>query len=187
MILVVAVWAHTPVARPKENPCFPSHFTESDDPCFTGAPGLVRSDSAPATVPAPTQRPASLLTKAQQINLRALLSGPASRPRPSALEGPDSTQPPRTMPRIDKAVAARLARPHLPRAAEIPEVTAPPSAGPMATQPVPPLPPPSPRHPAEEGPEVPSPPGARTFSRREPGASPGGCGDRHAWATPCPK
>jgi hypothetical protein len=124
---VVAVFAQAPVTRPKGTPSLPSRFTELDDPRFTGAPGLVRSDSAPATIPAPPRRSAPQLTPVQQINMRAMLAGSGTRPRPSATEGPDSTRPIRPLLRIDKAVAARLTRPNLPRAEEAPRVTAPPS------------------------------------------------------------
>jgi hypothetical protein len=111
----------------------------------------VRSDSAPATVPAVTHRPASLLTTAQQINLRAFLSGPTRESRSG--ETVDSNPPQCTGPRIDKFVAARLARPHLPRAGEVPPLSLPLTAGPRPTQPLPP----PPSRPATGGPEVPSP------------------------------
>jgi hypothetical protein len=63
---VVAVSVQAPVAHFKGTPTPPSRFTELDDPRFTSAPSLVRSDSAPATTPAAPQRPASLLTKASR-------------------------------------------------------------------------------------------------------------------------
>jgi hypothetical protein len=89
---VVAVLVTAPVAHFKGTPTPPSRFTKlDDDPRFTGAPGLVRSDSAPATVSAVTQQPASLLTTAQQINLRAFLSGPTRESRPD--ETGDSNPP----------------------------------------------------------------------------------------------
>jgi hypothetical protein len=110
----------------------------------------VRSDSAPATVLAVTQRPASLLTTAQQINLRAFLSGPTRESRPGKTG--DSNPPQRTGRRIDKSVAARLARPHPPRAGEVPPLSLPLTAGPMPTRPIPP-----PSRAATGGPEVPSP------------------------------
>jgi hypothetical protein len=55
---VVAVLVKAPVAHFKGTLTLPSRFTELDDPRFTGAPGLKRSDSAPSAVPAVTQRPA---------------------------------------------------------------------------------------------------------------------------------
>jgi hypothetical protein len=88
---VVAVLVRAPVAHFKGTLTLPSRFAKLDDPRFTGAPGLVRSDSAPATVPAVTQRPASLLTTAQQINLRAFPSGPTRESRPG--EKGDSNLP----------------------------------------------------------------------------------------------
>jgi hypothetical protein len=148
---VVAVLVKAPVAHFKGTLTLPSRFTELDDPHFTGAPGLVRSDSAPATVPAVTQRPASLLTTAQQINLRAFLSSSTRKSRPGKTG--DSNPPQRTGPCIDKSVAARLARPHLPRAGEVPPLSLPLTAGPMPTRPLPP----PPSRPATGGPEVPSP------------------------------
>jgi hypothetical protein len=53
---MVAVFAQAPVTRPKGTPSLPSRFTELDDPRFTGALGMMRSDSAPATIPAPPRR-----------------------------------------------------------------------------------------------------------------------------------
>jgi hypothetical protein len=148
---VVAVLVKAPVAHFKGSLTLPSRLIELDNSRFTGAPGVVRSDSAPATVPAVTQRPASLLTTAQQINLRAFLSGPTRESRPGKTGY--SNLPQRTGPRIDKSVAARLARPHLPRAGEVPPLSLPLTAGPMPTRPL--LPPPL--RPATGGPEAPSP------------------------------
>jgi hypothetical protein len=145
---VVAVLVKAPVAHFKGTLTLPSRFTKLEDRRFTGAPGLVRSDSAPATVPAVTQRPASLLTTAQQINLCAFLSGPTRECCPG--ETGDSNLPQRTGPRIGKSVAARLARPHLPRAGEVPALSLTLTAGPMPTRPLPP----PPSRPATGGPEA---------------------------------
>jgi hypothetical protein len=157
---VVAVLVKASVAHFKGTLTLPSRFTELDDPRFTGAPGLVRSDSAPATGSAVTQRSASLLTTAQQINLRAFLSGPTRESRPGKTG--DSNPPRRTGLRIDKSVAARLARPHLPRAGEVPPLSLLLTANPMPTRPLSP----SPSRPATGGPEVPS-PQALALSRAE--------------------
>jgi hypothetical protein len=119
----VAVLVKAPVAHFKGTLTLPPRFTKLEDPRFTCAPGLVRSDSAPATFPAVTQRRASLLTTAQQINLRAFLAGPTRESR--AGKTGDSNLPQRTGPRIDKSVAARLARPYLPRAREVPPLSLP--------------------------------------------------------------